>query len=88
MWRHTAVSGVDHHIVNCGKVLKSSHHLGQISLSPYLLYKIHFHEKSDLYFDLFLHFFPAQVRNATRCSKLCRKLVRVVGLEGYIVKEM
>ena len=24
---------VDHHIVNCGKVLKSSHHLGQISLS-------------------------------------------------------
>ena len=28
------------------------------------------------------------MRNATRCSKLCRKLVRVVGLEGYIVKEM
>ena len=26
-------SVVDHHIVNCGKVLKSSHHLGQISLS-------------------------------------------------------
>ena len=87
-------SVVDHHIVNCGKVLKSSHHLGQISLSlppafhysplpPYI-----FPRKVWPLFWPFLHFFPAQVRNATRCSKLCRKLVRVVGLEGYIVKEM
>ena len=83
---------VDHHIVNCGKVLKSSHHLGQISLSLSLLPSIIppyiFPRKVWPLFWPFLHFFPAQVRNATRCSKLCRKLVRVVGLEGYIVKEM
>ena len=60
-------SVVDHHIVNCGKVLKSSHHLGQISLSlslppalPSIIPPcplIYFHEKSDLYFDLFSIFF-------------------------------